>query len=210
MPTAGDMAEANDGASMRKTLLRLAALTMIVQVSPAIAQTAVNTQQAVEAFKGRGPEMDRLASMAGQWRIAVETYRPKLQRWEAAGAMSTVIHSRYDGRYIEAELAVPLGEYGYTTAFSFSFDKFRRKYRLIIIENFAGLADVMEGNFEGNVLGVDNLSTGTMGPNIAGKLEANRFELAFADTNTMALTVFVRRHDAWLPAMRFNFQRMLM
>jgi hypothetical protein len=152
--------------------------------------------------------MKRLAPMAGTWRVETEFFRPKLARWDKGEAFTALVTMRYEGLYIETELVPPFGTQGYATRMAFSFDKFRKTYRMALIENIVGLLDIFEGGFNGDTLWVDNRRTGTMGPNMAGQLEANRMALRFDGADAFTLTIQAWRDNGWVDGMRYRFTRL--
>lgn len=187
----------------------VAAAWALAVSTPALAQQATNPPPAgLAPFIGAGPEMKRLAPMAGTWRVETEFFRPKLTRWDKGEAFTALVTMRYEGLYIETELVPPFGTQGYATRMAFSFDKFRKTYRMALIENIVGLLDIFEGGFNGDTLWVDNRRTGTMGPNMAGQLEANRMALRFDGADAFTLTIQAWRDNGWVDGMRYRFTRL--
>lgn len=154
------------------------------------------------------PEMERLAPLAGTWRVDAETFRPRMNRWDATGSFSARFVRTFDGRYVESDLVIVSGRQGYALNLILSWDRIRREYRAIIRENVVGLIDVFEGQFEDDVLVLDNRTTGTAGPSMDGRVEPNRLRLQMEGADRFILYIDAWRGDRWVEGARFIFSRL--
>lgn len=178
--------------------------------APAAAQSDASPPPAggLAALLGAAPEMDRLAPIAGTWQVAVESYRPRLERWDAAGNMTAHFARTFDGHFIETSLVVGAGTQGYLANMIFSWDRLRGEYRAIIRDNIIGLIDVFEGGFDGEVLMLDNRATGTAGPSMNGRVEPNRLRLHIDGSDRFVLHIDAWRGEQWVEGTRFVFSRL--
>jgi hypothetical protein len=188
--------------------LQYVAALILLSSGPATAQQAADKSQGIAALVGVSPEMERLAPMEGTWKVDVELYRPKLQRWDKGEGFTAYFSRKYGGHFIETELVSATGTQGYVAQVAFSYDKYRKRYRAFFRDSIFGLLDIFEGNFEGNRLLIDNRVTGTAGPPMNGNLEPNRLAMKFETPNRFTLDVQRWGNEQWVDGMRYSFSRL--
>lgn len=162
----------------------------------------------IAEMTGLTSEMERLSVLEGSWRVSVEQYRPKRDEWQSGETFTARFVRTIDNHFLETQLVVPQGSFGYVTDIMFSWDRFRMEYRAVIRENLVGLIDVFEGTFEGGTLALDNRETGTAGPNLNGAIEPNRLRLEIVDKGSLILHIDVWRDDQWRQGTRYRFSRL--
>ena len=105
-------------------------------------------------------EMEPLMPLAGDWKLTV-AQRPYPQApWRETETGSTIT-SLLDGRLLEEHFGFE--DRGVRTEIvrTWSYDRFKKTYRLTQIDSFTAHQSVMEGTFEENDLVVSNIETGT-------------------------------------------------
>jgi Protein of unknown function (DUF1579) len=185
-----------------------AALTLTLCANISAGATQTNSAPTTTSPSSQlGPEMQKLSPLTGSWRGDLETYRPKLQRWDRGDSVTLAFVPKFGGRYLETEFVVTMGSAGYIANIAFSYDQFRKEYRAFFREDVFGLLDIFEGQFDGDTLYVDNRQTGTMGPSASGKLEPNRMSIRFDGNDRFILMVQAWRDGQWVDGLRYTFMR---
>jgi hypothetical protein len=173
-----------------------------------ILSSAARAQMTVPSWVGRAPEMERLLILEGTWKFAPETYSQKRKEWTPAAPFYATFAARFGGFYLESEQIMPLGEgVAFRNGLILSYDKFRKVYRMVALENFVGLIDVYEGQFDGDTLVVDNERSGTSAPNVAGRLEFARFSIQLVSADLVQIDLQTKRDGQWRDGLRLRLER---
>jgi hypothetical protein len=116
---------------------------------------------------GPAPEMERLSFLMGTWEVQPEFGNPNnpTDRWYPTKPIETTFTPLLNGTFLQSQLAVtwPDGQVWQTISI-WSYDRFRKEYRVVFLDDLWGLLDVYEGEFENGNLNVDNGRTETWGP----------------------------------------------
>jgi hypothetical protein len=165
-------------------------------------------QPGLAQLAGRAPEMDAFQALIGRWNVAQSFYRPKRQVWEAGPSFQMAFTARYGGMYIEADAAMPYGDgQSFPNTMIISYDKFRRVYRVAMMDGVVGLMDVFEGVRQGDVVWIDDVRTNTPGPNLRGELEYVRMALSFPGRDRFLIAAHAQRNGQWVEMLRYEFSR---
>lgn len=188
----------------RQVILGLAALFAALPVASRQATPGPSRPDWV----GCPDEMTRLDGLIGTWHIQPEMYRPKRREWTPGIPFLASFHRRFDRCYVESDQIVPLGEgAAFRNGLLFSYDKFRKLYRMVALENVVGLIDVFEGDFSGDTLVMDDERSGTAAPSLSGKLEFARIRLRIGGADEAQIDFLVKRDGAWVDGARYRMRR---
>lgn len=166
----------------------LLALVVALLASPAtLAQSA--PPQPAQAVYGAPAELKRIAPMVGDWNVSTELATAPGQPAAKLKTTSRILPI-LGGAHLQETISVPLLN-GSSVAMIglWSYDRFRKTYRMAYLDERDALFDVKEGNWEGDRLVLTNVKSGTTLP-MGGKqahsrivihsLTAHRFLLEFA------------------------------
>ena len=160
------------------------------------------------ALAGRAPEMDPFQSLIGKWAVVQRFFRLKRGVWEAGPGFSMEFRPRYEGMYIESDAVLPLGsDQSFRNTMIISYDKFRRLYRVAMMDGVVGLMDILEGTRQGDAVVLDDVRTNTPGPNMRGELEFVRMSLSFPSPGKFLMTAQAQREGKWVDMLRYEFSR---
>lgn len=195
--------------SGRRALITIAWVALaLLGFSPTLAQDQAPPR--APDWAGIAPEMKRLHVLSGLWRHEIEVFAPKKAEWRKAGVFFGRYDLKFGGYYVEGTFSIPLGgEMGFTNSLILSYDKFRKVYRMVALEDVVGIADLFIGNFEGETLVLSNQSTGTYGPNMRGELEPVRIGINFKGGHPSSMHFEAFRQGNWVPMMRFTLSKAL-
>jgi Protein of unknown function (DUF1579) len=105
--------------------------------------------------------MEALQGLAGRWNVEIRSREAPVAPWQESTAVSE-ISRQYDGSLLEENisyLAAP--DFPLSLRRFFSYDRFRKTYRIVTFDNFTSRLDVLEGELEDGQLTVSNMSTDT-------------------------------------------------
>ncbi len=102
-------------------------------------------------------EMNLMQAMVGTWNVKTEQRRSPEAPWQENQVTSTIA-ARMGGALLEETFVGPDGIEGLRT---YSYDRFKERYRLTQINSFTSHLDVQEGAFEDGRLTVSNAETDT-------------------------------------------------
>lgn len=157
---------------------------------------------------GRAPEMDAFQELVGNWNVTQRFYRPKRGVWETGPAFPMTFRARYEGMYIEADAVLPMGQgQSFRNTMIISYDKFRRVYRIAMMDGLVGLMDMFEGVRAGEVVVLDDVRTNTPGPNMRGELEYVRMTLSFPGAGRFLIEAQAQRGGQWVDMLRYELIR---
>jgi hypothetical protein len=103
--------------------------------------------------------MEPLAPLVGTWRVTVETRQDPRQPWETSETTST-IRSPVRGLLVEELTYVDHGDRT-TVVRSWSWDRFRQRYRVTLFDSFTTYQNVLEGTLADGALAATNMETKT-------------------------------------------------
>lgn len=177
---------------------------------------------------GAPSEMARLSFLVGQYEISL--YFPGQDAagqltWLPWASTRATIAPALDGAVLqEANDGFPIAEdaegadgiRNWQYLGTWSYDRFNRTYRTIVSDNIFALADIYEGQFDGNMLVLSNLNTNTfnnMGNN--GDRQKNRITVSRDADQSFVVTWYtldgsaIRGSDvaaqAWVPSVRMHY-----
>jgi hypothetical protein len=107
------------------------------------------------------PGMDLLLPMVGSWDVKVETRPNARAPWEARQTTSTIEAALANGLLQERYSVQQSDGTQVDTLRSWSYDLFRKVYRVVEADNYSFMQNVMEGASAEGKLIVDNLKSGT-------------------------------------------------
>ncbi len=140
---------------MKKLVISL----MLAAMSHSLAaQENIPTQSAIPHT-----EMQKLSSMVGNWSLSMEYSPDDGASWQKAP------QSQVEFSYQLKQLVIgerPTDDAGVTfqTASFYSYDQYRKTYRIAVMDDTWGLMDIYEGNVTDGVLVATNLNSGTVFP----------------------------------------------
>lgn len=178
-----------------------------------VASVRVNHEIDDQVFSRPLPAgMERLASLAGRWRVEIESlddpavHTERVKAWEKHETVS-VIHSRFDGSLLEEEIDVATDRPRQARRL-YSFDRFRDVFRIAHFDTFTAHLDILEGRLDDGRLVLTNLGTGTTVDVYAESLHT-RETLHDLQADSFRLDREISRNggDSWLPAVRFTYTR---
>lgn len=189
---------------------RLASLAFLALSTPVYADTppAPQTEPGVMRFAGRAPEMEPFQALVGTWNVAQQFYRPKRGIWENGPNFSMTFTARYEGMFIDSNQVIPFTkEQNWRNTLILSYDKFRRVFRLAMMDGIVGLMDIFEGVREGDQVVLDDVRTNTPGPNMRGDLECIRMALSFPGPDRFRIAAQARREGRWVDMLQYDLTR---
>ncbi|HKY53566.1 MAG TPA: DUF1579 family protein, partial [Anaerolineales bacterium] len=121
----------------------------------------MNTQESLAPETGAPPQILRLHSLIGDWKVKFES-RGSPDETFVSHQITSHIVPILGGAFLQEGLSIPasggtqvelLGILGY--------DRYRGVYRFAWLDDKYAIFDVHEGNWDGDALVVDNLRSGT-------------------------------------------------
>ena len=154
---------------------------MRVQLALVLALVAVPRMAAsfdlTPGFQAGAPvEMSRLAGFEGEWEIELGlpaadgegrlVWRPWSTSHSTMTAMlgGAVLEEQCHGFPFEDGATGTDGLARWEYATMWTYDRFRRTYRVVVVDSVQGLAEILEGGFSESELVLTNLETGTANP----------------------------------------------
>lgn len=140
----------------------------IVEIQEVSVNSAVNAATDINVFqRPLPPGMTALQPLVGEWNVTLESrddpafHTERERDWEEHQSRS-IISSRHDGALLTEELAVTTKRPRRIER-SFSYDRFRGVYRVVIFDTFSQQLDVLESSSHAldNAIVLTNLETGT-------------------------------------------------
>lgn len=193
----------------RATAVFIASLVLTAGARATDAPAAAQPEQPpIMKLAGRAPEMDPFQALVGKWNVTQRFYRPKRGVWETGPGFSMEFRARYDGMYIEADAVLPVSpDQSFRNTMILSYDKFRRVYRIAMMDGLVGLMDIFEGVRQGDAVVVDDVRTNTPGPNMRGELEYVRMTLSFPAAGHFLIAAQAQRGARWVDMLRYEMTR---
>ncbi len=108
-------------------------------------------------FESPSQEMKDLAWLAGRWSVATRYIGPDGKAYP--GQTEAVIEPILGGAFLQEQITIP--SFKLTMTGIRSYDRFRKVYRFIWLDNIMSLADIFEGTLDKGELTVNNLKAGT-------------------------------------------------
>ncbi len=108
--------------------------------------------------------MERLAFMVGDWSIEAFSMSESGEWSPSPLPKQTTIQSVFDGQFLqEDEVKMMMGDDVIRFFIMWSYDQYRKTFRMVACDDAEGLMDILEGDFEAgtNTIVVSNLTTGT-------------------------------------------------
>ncbi len=159
------------------------------------------------------PGMERLRTLAGRWRVTIESLddpalHPEQEKaWEQDQTVS-VIHSRSGGSLLEEEIEVTTDRPRQARRL-LSYDRFREVYRLAHFDTYSQHLDVLEGKLDGGRLVLTDLETDTPVQIYQQTLHAREILHDIRpDGFKLDREVSTDGGESWAPEIRFIYTRM--
>jgi hypothetical protein len=193
----------------RATAVIIASLAIAAAARAADAPAAAQPEQPpIMNLAGRAPEMDPFLALVGKWNVTQRFYRPKRGVWETGPEFPMEFRARYDGMYVEADAVLPVSpDQSFRNTMIISYDKFRRLYRVAMMDGLVGLMDIFEGVRQGDAVVVDDVRTNTPGPNMRGELEYVRMTFSFPAAGHFLIAAQAQRGGRWVDMLRYEMTR---
>lgn len=115
------------------------------------------TKPAWPPFESPSQEMKDLAWLAGQWSVTTKYIAPDGKEYPSQ--TEAVIQPILGGSFLQEQITIPA--FKLTMTGFRSYDRFRKVYRFIWLDNIMSLADVFEGTLDKDGLTVSNIKAGT-------------------------------------------------
>ena len=152
-------------------------------------------------------EMEALAPLIGEWRASV---RMKTEEgWTEPAVDRAVIAPWHGGQQLVEDSKIEMEGFSITLKTVFSWDQYRKTYRVIAFDQEYGLADVYEGAMEGDDLVVTNLRAGTFFVLDDGREMG--FRLTWRDIGgddfTFEVDLTLDRGESWSPYFVTEYER---
>lgn len=115
--------------------------------------------------------MERLQFMAGEWDIQAYSMGEEGEWVDSPLPKHTKIEPLFGGAFLqEQEVPIQVGETTIRFFIMWSYDKYRRTFRMLACDDHDGLMDILEGIFAGDTdtIVVSNVNTGTSMLDAAG------------------------------------------
>ncbi len=164
-------------------------LTLLISTCIMVAVPLSGQQPASKKpMRGAPPEMQKLAFLVGEWEVQAEPFGPNGQPGPSFQTTSRII-SRLGGAVIEE--SIPLPQANDTTinmVTVWSFDRFRKVYRIAYLDDTYALFDVFEGIEQDGRIVFDNLRANTSLPGPEGRPMHGRNTLADLSPDRFTIT----------------------
>jgi hypothetical protein len=159
-------------------------------------------------FRLPPPEgMDRLASLAGEWNLTIET-RPFPQAPWSERVASSSLTMLLGGRMLEERYGYVEGGVPVDAIRTYTWDRFQESYRITDIDTTAGLQNILEGVFEDGRLTAGNVESGTVQSNERGSVHTR---LALFDIEPDGFRIEVESStdggESWTTGARYTYAR---
>jgi hypothetical protein len=136
----------------------LAAATLSQPDKPALdSKPAAEKKPAWPSFESPSQEMKDLAWLAGDWSVTTTYIGPDGTPYPSK--TEATIQPILGGSFLQEQILIPGFKLSMTGLRSY--DRFRKVYRFIWLDNIMSLADVFEGTLDKTDLTVSNLKAGT-------------------------------------------------
>lgn len=157
---------------------------------------------------GVADPMAPLRPLVGTWEVVTEARTPSGD-WHAAPPTRTEVVELLDGKLLQERSTLRIGELTFEMVTLFSYDPFRRVYRVAAIDHQSGMMDVAEGQIIDEALVVDNLRARTFFPWGDGREAAFRLTKRFTGPDRFLVEADVSFDEGrtWAPYTRSTYAR---
>lgn len=164
-------------------------LLLVATSFGAHAQDQAHSQNSVpEQSKVPHAEMQKLAPMVGTWTLAMEYSPDDGATWQKAPS-SEVQFSYQMKNLILGEKPLDESSVTFQTASFYSYDQYRKTYRIAVLDDTWGIMDIYEGNIENGILVATNLKAGTTFPMSETVSRAFRLNITIADSTERKMII---------------------
>lgn len=166
-----------------------------------ILQVSAGAQEGVpEVSKPPLKAMQALASWAGKWRVQMRYSPDNGASWQALPPADHEFSFREKGLVL-SEHPLEVNPSAFQSSTYYSYDQYRKTYRVAVMDDTWGIMDIYEGNIEGDKLVLTNLKSGTFFP--IGDGAWRGFKLMIDLTGETQRTFIVHKTDdggqSWQP-----------
>ena len=152
--------------------------------------------------------MQSLQGLVGEWRITSHFSDDRGESWQASpGSVVSIAYRQKDLFLMETptDTSVP----GFHVETVFSYDQYRKVYRVVAMDDTWGLMDVYEGTIVGDELLLTNIRSGTTFPMPGDKQRFFRLRVPLGgDRRTMVIDASEDGGENWFPSFRVEYQRL--
>lgn len=107
-------------------------------------------------------EMAKLGSMAGEWRVAIESKPFPRAPWQEQGATAATVAPLHGGAALQEEIATTVDGRTTRSLVTWTWDRFAGRYRVTVLDDYTSHLNVFEGvPDESGQLVLSNAETGT-------------------------------------------------
>ena len=132
--------------------------------------------------------MQKLAPMVGTWSLVMEYSPDDGDTWQKA-PRSEVRFSYQLNNLILGETPLDESSTTFQTASFYSYDQYRKTYRIAVLDDTWGIMDIYEGTIENGVLVATNLKSGTTFPISENISRAFRLNISIADSKERRMEI---------------------
>lgn len=149
-------------------------------------------------------KMSVLSSFIGEWDVSQFTYTAN-EKWEKSSTSRIDFKSSLSAMVISGETRDMMPSNAMNLQLTFTYDQFRKTYRLSVIDSLYGLMDIYEGNMNvGDDLVLTNLNSDTNFPVENGVMH---FRFTFkdddADKKSFSIEQTSTRGEKWGPMLNY-------
>ncbi len=191
---------------MPKKLTALAAILLCFPIV-LVAQAAPGARPSA-AERGAPPELKRIASLVGDWNLSSEVTPAPGQPTVTLKTTSRIVPI-LGGAHLQETVSVPLvGGGSNATIALWSYDRYRKTYRMAYLDERFALFDINEGNWDGDRLVLTNLRANTTFP-VGGKQAHSRIMIRDLTPNRFLLEVAVSTDagETWVHLLTATYTR---
>lgn len=167
----------------------------------------LNTAASAQAPGAEDP-MAPLRPLVGTWEMVTESRTPSGE-WQASPPTTSVVVALLGGKALQEQSTLRIGELVFDMVTLFTYDPFRRVYRVAAVDHQSGMMDVAEGQFVDGALVIDDLRARTFFPWGDGREGAFRLTKRFVGPDHFRVDSEVSFDEGktWTPYTRSRYTR---
>lgn len=152
--------------------------------------------------------MDLLKPLVGKWSVVSSSKGPD-GTWTKSEATESTVVAMLDGKLIQEQTTLKIGPMTFHMVVMYSYDPFRKVYRLAATDHMSGMMDIAEGVEKDGALVVDNLRAKTFFPWGDGKEGAFRLTKKFESADRLLIDAEVSfdQGATWAPYTKSEYTR---
>lgn len=194
------------------SLLTIAAIAVMLSgasqqtTTPGQSSQSPSSRPAWPPFESPSQEMNDLAWLAGRWSVTTTYFGPDGKAYPAQ--TEAVIQPILGGSFLQEQITIP--SFKLTMTGLRSYDRFRKVYRFIWLDDIMSLADIFEGTLDKGELTVSNIKAGTSSIMPGGPETFLRFTQRADDTHDQFALIWEASTDAgktWKKTAEYKYVR---